>query len=321
MRPSEIVWRAHGAPRVESCEEHDGRCWLCSGALVRGEPVESWAGNSFTSQNRVLYPAGTHVCEACCFVCSRVSPVLGRPPKEGKTLGGNFRNYSHLADALGYANASKGEKSAIREFLARDHRSPWFAAIADSGQKHVIPFTPMNGPGRAGSVLFDEQLVIVPDEQSLVAEMMGLLTAGATKEELGSGDYGARAWQLCGELLAQFEARRGADRHGGWFSLALWLAQRDEEAVAARVAAEKEAKGARRKGKGTTAHADGRGSARGAKRVPRDAGREHAEALGTAPESDARSGPDNGDSGGMGNVALPEPAAADAAQLQLFGAR
>ena len=37
---------------------------------------------------------------------------------------------------LGYVNASKGEKPALRAFLSRHHEAAWFAAIAASGQKH-----------------------------------------------------------------------------------------------------------------------------------------------------------------------------------------
>ena len=179
-------------------------------------------GTNFTSQTLCRAPSSGWVCEACAYITSRTSPVIGRDAKEGKKFGGSFRNYSHLWDERGYVNASKGEKPAIREFLARDHRAPWFAALADSGQKHVLPFSVLNGPGRGGVVLFDEVRVPIPADQSLVDECTALLTAGATKEELECGDYSARATLArCTRLLVASctEARTGRGTacrsHGG----------------------------------------------------------------------------------------------------------
>jgi hypothetical protein len=183
----------------------------------------------------------------------RLSPVPGRPPKDGKTAGGNFRNYSHLwelgwsAPPIGddgtkcdnYANASKGQKPLIREFLSRKHSGPWFAAIADSGQKHVLPYVPINPPGSSGVVLFDDSVVTVPTDTGLIDVLSHLLTDGATKEELERGDYRPQTWQRIGpSRLRAFENTHGRTR-GHWFSLAVWIAQRDEGAVADRMAAEK----------------------------------------------------------------------------------
>lgn len=328
MTPSSIIHAICGSPTCESCEQlpRPVRCWLCAGEMLRGEPVDSWNGASFTGQNRVRSPASTHVCEPCVFVCSRLSPVPGRPAKEGKKLGGNFRNYSHLwEDGAGYANASKGEKHRVREFLSREHRGIWFAAIADSGQKHVIPWAPMNGPGRGGSVLFDEQIVSVPASLALMDEMTALLTMGATKEELGSGDYSPRAWQLCGDTLRTFDASHGMKRGGAWYVLALWLAQRDEETVQARLAAEKTEKEmkkrAGRKAKGTATNAHGRGAASAARGVPADEPGERAEALGPTSVPDAERVPDVRDAGGMGDDDRAKAPGGDAQrrQLALFG--
>jgi len=184
---------------------------------------------------------------------SRVSPVPGRPAKEGKSFGGNFRNYSSLYELGwdspvfgddgtridGYANASKGQKPIIRGFLERDHKAEWFAAIADSGQKHILPYVPINPPGRSGVILFDDATVTVPADTSLIGELCDMLTDGATKEELERGEYRPATWTRLGkDRVRDFERRHGITR-GAWFRVAVWLAQRNEEQVAARL--EKEA--------------------------------------------------------------------------------
>jgi hypothetical protein len=260
MTPSILTWQAHGSPKVAGRRSVCGGCYLCAGSTGSGVLVEKWMGDSFTSQTLARCPWSQHVCEACAYVASRISPVLGRDAKEGKKFGGNFRNYSCGFDEIGYWNASKGEKPMIRAFLEREHTEPWFLCVADSGQKHIIPFARMNGPGRAGVVSFDEQTIDVPADVSLTAEMAALLTLGVTKDELGSRDYYARSWKEHRAEVDAFEARHGAQRGGGWFTLALWLAQRDNEEHARRET-EKEARDAKR-----------RDDSRAAKRVLREQG-------------------------------------------------
>lgn len=319
--PSQIAWRASGSHVVAGCAPCSGRCWLCGGNVGRGMQVDDWLPDTFTAHSRAAVPSSPVVCEACVFVCSRVSPVPGREAKEGKKLGGNFRNFSHLWDELGYSNASKGEKPTIREFLARRHAAPWFAAIADSGQKHVLPWAPMNGPGRAGRVLFDEQAIAVPDDQGLVEEMAALLTAGATKDEMVSGDYRAQTYERCAVAVAAFERAHSSERRGGWFTLALWLAQRDEDAVERRQAAEKEAKDAKRKAGRKAPNADRGDAPSRARGVPRGLKPEHAEALGDPVEPGEGGGPHDRDAGAVDHGAVPRDADPVTQQLDMFGCR
>jgi hypothetical protein len=171
------------------------------------------------------------------------------------TAGGNWRNYSHLFEenwyapplpdktvVTNYCNASKGEKPTILSFLERDHMGVWFAAIADSGQKHVVPWAPLNGPGKGGLVIFDESFVDIPEDLGLVYQIRHLLTAGASKDEVTDGDYRSQTWMRCRRDIDSFEEENGGERGSEWFALALWLAQRDEAQVETRLAAEAVAK-------------------------------------------------------------------------------
>lgn len=59
-----------------------------------------------------------------------------------------LRLYSHLWHDGAYSYANKGDKPSILEFLRAPKTGPWFACIADSGQKHLLPYTPIN-PARS----------------------------------------------------------------------------------------------------------------------------------------------------------------------------
>jgi hypothetical protein len=258
---SQIAWYASGAPCVVSCCESVGICFLCGGSVTRGTSVDEWMGDGFNDHARVASPASGVVCEACCYVTSRVSPVPGRPPGpcsccdgtliivtpskgrreckgdpctkcDGTGLnehGGNWRQYSHLwEDGVGYSNASKAEKYSIREFLSREHHGAWFCAIAASGQKHVLPFCHINYGRRSGIVAFESDLVRLPNSLELVDSMTEILTSGVTKREIESGEYGARSWSDCEHSIRHFEFDWGRQRGSGWFGCALWLAQKVE---------------------------------------------------------------------------------------------
>jgi hypothetical protein len=280
-------------------------------------PIRAWAGANFTGQNRVRAPHSSIVCEPCVWA------MQGRPPDA-------LRMMSHFFDDRGWLQLNKGDKAKMRAWLRYPKRGAWFAAIADSGQKQLLPWTPINPPGSAGRVYFEETTIAGPDAASfeLVDAMAALLTEGATKDEIGTGRYGARAWDLCAGLRA-FETRWSHARTGSWFGLALWLAQRDEEAVAARLAAEKEAKAAAKSAAKEKANAQ-RGAARkdpnanrgvparGANCVPQG-GRQPAEALGADHESDAVGGEAQRNGGRVEHESAPGPGPGAPRQLGLPG--
>lgn len=310
--PARILHALAGAPEVDGCAPVEPcRCYMCAASTERGAPVRRWMGSTFTDQPRCACPSSDVICEACVWACSWVTPpgyvvtpemaakkaakrakqaaeraAAGKPPP-GPEKGENLRLFSHLYDAGEYRYVNKADKPAIREFLRKPKRGPWFAAIADSGQKHTVPFAPLN-PGPFGAILFEEAVVELPDEPDawrVLDDAIDLLTAGATKEEITRGEYRPETWLRCRERIEAFERDHGALRGGAFFDLVVWLAQRDEAAVAERLEREKEAKKAKeekRRGRIKKAGAqggDGRGCARAARSVPRSGSQASAEAL------------------------------------------
>lgn len=317
ISPSQLLHRFIGSPVRPECFDLSGCCWVCGCASTRMVARQDFMGANFVGQNKVRAPSSDHVCESCVVVMS------GRPPD-------TLRMYSHLFDAGRdeYHRLNKGDKPQIRAWLRGWHVGPWFAAIADSGQKHVIPWTPVNPPGAStGTVLFEETLIKLPgpDGWELVDALASLLTDGATKEETARGEYGAGAWGRCATAIAAFEAQWGGNRGSGWFDLALWLAQRDEATVQARMAGEK----TEREEKKRNAKVD-----RGPKRVAsggngrrRDGGAENgadarrvtAKTVGPIDVAPASGGAVVGASGIMGVEVHPRPADQRPVQGSLFG--
>ncbi len=277
-------------------------CSICGGDSTRGVPIDDFLSDSLTDQNTFRSPESQHVCVACAFVRARLSPVPGRAPKpcdrcngtgvepepsasvkvikrakrkpgetcekcdgtKVKESGGRYGNFSHFLDDDRCESATKGEKPKILNWLRGPKRGSWFCCVADTGQKHLLPYVPLNPPGSRGRIRFEEQDVALPSAEGwqIVDDACELLTGGVTKEELESGSFGARAWQLCGGRLQDFEAKWSHLRGGAWFSLVCWLAQRDEARVAERIEAEKAAK--KEKSSGSKVGRSGRGKTQNA---------------------------------------------------------
>jgi len=213
----------------------------------------------------------------------------------GRDRGANWRNYSLLfdaSDAVPLRVLSKGYKAEIRAWLRAEHKGPWFAAIADTGQKHVVPWTPVN-LGSRGRIRFEErELALDPSRFGLLDDLEALLTAGATKDEVLAGDYTPSTYQRCGALVETFEARWSSERASVWWDLAVWLSQRDEALVAERLEREKQAQKEKKRGAGRKAEASARGAdgvlaAGDPPRVPAEPAGERAQMGGPAADAPA----------------------------------
>lgn len=289
---SQLLHAHLGSPPVAECAPipFESSCWICGGtACPRGIDARLFCQKAMTDQTQCRDQDASHVCEACIYVRARSSPVPERLPgpcsacrgkhSEGcskcggsgrNAAGGNFRNYTHLFDEGAdprYVTASKAEKPVILAWLREAREGAWFAAIADSGQKQVLPYAPINLPWGRGRVVFDDVTVLLPTREGwgLADAMSALLTTGVTKDEVGSGLYLPSSWRQYETALRAFEERWGHERRGSWFSLALWLAQRDEAALAAG----KETHGDQRRSRRGAPPKDRRGAAHTPKPPPR----------------------------------------------------
>lgn len=204
----------------------NGICRIC-GQPGEGQAFDEWVRPTFTDWDK-LQP-GDILCDACAFWFEEQSQELAG--LTGKDKPQRMRNYSHFIKSGAWTPLSKGDKARMRELLL-DPPFPELAAVADSGQKHIVFRAPRNPPGAlAGWVQFEEQAVFVePTELARLLAIVEALYLGFSKAEIGAGSYaqhriqkfGLAAWH---DLESQIRPERGRPL----LDLALFLAQKREE--------------------------------------------------------------------------------------------
>lgn len=292
-------------------------------------PYDEWQGGNYTDQNKVRAWGASAICEPCLYAHAWVPPpgyvpteaeiakkaakraerqAAGEDTRDERTV--MLRLFTHLWDSRGYVYANKAGKRVIRDWLRGRKVGAWFASVADSGQKHTLPWTPMNPTGSTRAVVrFEDRDVVLGDWQ-LVDDLTDLLTDGVTKDEFESGEFRRVSWEQSGEALLSFVERWRAVRGSDWWALALWLAQRDEDEHARRTNERREAKRAK------AAHGRAAGGAAG--RVP-GRGRQPAQALGPAPGPSPDRGKDERERRTVGVGARQKPRTGSTHQGSLFG--
>lgn len=200
----------------------NGVCRFCGGC-GNGVSFKEWVKDTFTDHDK-LKP-GNIICNECVFWFDESSSLLAQ--KVGKDKPQRMRNYSHFIVAGEWMPLSKGDKSTMTKLLL-SVPFPELAAIAESGQKHIV-FRSIRNPqgGKAGWIQFEEQsLWLEPDNLRRTLDVIEPALSIFSKSEISSGNYllhrimsyGLAAWQ---ELESIIKPLRGSL----FFNLCIFLAQ------------------------------------------------------------------------------------------------
>ncbi len=202
----------------------NGTCRFC-GRISHGELFSNWVKPTFMDWDKLL--PGEIICSDCAFWFEEKSEELAR--RVGKEKPQRMRNYSHFIVDGQWTPLSKGNKRGMRDLLLGDP-FPELAAIADSGQKHIVFRATRNERGgKSGWVQFEEQSIFVNQRRlRALLDIMDLFLSVFSKKEIRSGDYagyriikfGLGKWEKLEKLLR-------VQRGNPLFSLAVFLALKE----------------------------------------------------------------------------------------------
>lgn len=200
-------------------------CRFCGNNSI-GVSFADWVKPTFTDRDKLL--PGDIVCDDCLFWFDERSEGLAEIV--GKQKPQRMRNYSHFIVGGEWTPLSKGNKSEMTGLLL-GQPFPELAAIAQSGQKHIVFRATRNPPGSvSGWIQFEEQSLFVnPPELKTMLDIVESLYAEFSKGEIGTSRYkGYRVIKFGFQEWDQLERKIRQSRGSLLFELALFLAQKGE---------------------------------------------------------------------------------------------
>jgi hypothetical protein len=175
-----MAWDLAGQPRRDAPPliQAPGLCAVCGTQADETVPAKATVANgTFTDQYLLTVPSSAVTCVPCAWAMS------GRPPRSlrnwsiacapGRDLGPSNPKAAAAVpgDHPGLLLTARDDMRPVARLLCDPPDGPWCAAVAESGQKHTLPFTPVNaGPG-AWRVRMDA--VTVASDPAVFAMLLG----------------------------------------------------------------------------------------------------------------------------------------------------
>lgn len=203
-------------------------CKVCGGE-GQGQPFVDWVKPTFTDHD--LLVDGEIICGDCLFWFDEHSEPLAEKLGKDSARYVRIRNYSHFIVCGEWIPLSKGDKTRMQELLLNE-TFPELAAIAESGQKHIVFRATRNARGaEAGWVQFEEQAIFVePQELAYLLDVIEALYTTFSKTEIESGNYKQYRIRDFGlDFWYALESEIAPVRQSALFKLALFLAQEKGE--------------------------------------------------------------------------------------------
>jgi hypothetical protein len=149
-----IVHALAGEPPVEGAASNafadtPAVCAMCGEVEERTAPADKVLGANFTDRTLFTHPESDRVCWACTATCSGKPPKTFRmwtvvatpgqalPPSQEKAA-------SWIGQHDGLCLTSKADTTPIADTLLDPPATEWVVSIAESGQKHVLPYAQVN---------------------------------------------------------------------------------------------------------------------------------------------------------------------------------
>lgn len=187
---SVMVWDLAGRPGRPSLGITDtpGVCAMCARTVPRTAPARKWLeGKSFTDPAH-LRTRSDRVCEACAWCVTgkgmdqiRMWTIVARTDE---TLPPSNPKAAFAAPHVHFT--SRADMRAVIRTLAGPPAGQWVVAVAESGQKHVLPYTPINeGPDRWAVRMDALDITATPGEfRHVLAHTAALRQAGHATDDI-----------------------------------------------------------------------------------------------------------------------------------------
>ena len=227
-----LVWGCAGSPEITLANvaklvtDTPGQCAVCGSEAERTADINRALGANFSDRSHLAVHT-SRVCPACLWCCSGKPPTSLRmwsiiaapgvdlPPSNPKAW---------LQGTPGLLLFNRSNPGPLAALLADPPLGQWCASVAYSGQKHVLPYTPINTVRGEWTIRAeDHYMTATPGQwQAVHAAALGLRRLGVPADDVLAG--APRYLKTRSDLTRWSDL----DRHlTGWhnspiLSLALW---------------------------------------------------------------------------------------------------
>jgi hypothetical protein len=192
-----MAWHLAGRPRRDSLPAQDrpGTCTVCGAHVSQTVPARLTAGNKTFTDQHLLAARSDVTCYPCAWV------MAGKPPHAlrmwtvacapGRDLGPcNPKQVITDRPRPGLLLTARDDMRQVARLLCSPPAGPWCAAVAETGQKHTLPWTPVNHGGGRWQVRMDQADVVSDPAEfaALLSRSAVLRKAGFTGDEISSMD-------------------------------------------------------------------------------------------------------------------------------------
>lgn len=186
-----MVWELTGRPRRASlpAEQVEADCAMCGRRVTESVHVKhTIGGKSFTDQYLLARRGSDRTCYGCAWCCTgkgmdqiRMWTIVARPDR---VLPASNPKAVFAADHVHFT--SRADMRAVVDTLADPPDGPWLVSVAESGQKHTIPYTRVNhGRGRWTVRMDARDITATPDQfRTVLGHALRLREAGFRAEEI-----------------------------------------------------------------------------------------------------------------------------------------
>lgn len=185
---SQMVWRLAGRPSVEGGDDVGVECAMCGRDAQITFAARKALGTNYTDHYEMARRDSDRVCDTCVWACSGKPPntlrmwsVLARPDRPVPT--------SHPKAPCGSEHlylTARNDMRAIVNTLADPPDGVWLVSIAESGQKHHVPYAAVNtGRGQWCVRMDGLDVTATPaDFRRVFSQVVALRHAGFAADEI-----------------------------------------------------------------------------------------------------------------------------------------
>jgi hypothetical protein len=189
-----MVWELCGKPRpdrpaLRAAEPVEAVCAMCGTVATETIHVKhTIAGKSFTDQYLLAAPGSDRTCYGCAWACTgkgmdqvRMWTILARTDQPA---GASNAKAAFASEHVQFT--SRADMRQVAAALADPPEGPWLVSVAESGQKHTLPYTHVNSGGGAWTVRMDACDVTATPAQfrQVFSHALALRAAGFSAQQI-----------------------------------------------------------------------------------------------------------------------------------------